>query len=165
MVGHACNPIMYTISLCKEECKQVQKTFSRKTVGLGMPKKDGNKCWHPMQCTSTSLIHVDVELTAIGISMLLVCLWYGYKCTILQQIVGISMLLVCLWYGYKYTILQQIVVGINTVCYCKYSNCTSTWLRDVEVHCIATANGGPGNRIKQEWPLFDSVCSAIWLYD
>ena len=89
--------------------------FWKKTIGLGMPKKYGNKCWYPMQCISTSVIHVDVELTAIGISMLFVCLWYEYKFATNSW----YKYTVCYWYvcgiGYKCTILQQIVFGINVL--------------------------------------------------
>ena len=38
----------------------------KKTVELGLPKKGETSCWCPLQCTSVSLIHFDVQPTAVG---------------------------------------------------------------------------------------------------
>ena len=46
------------ISLCKKECKQVWKKVFKKNSGIMDGKKRiETSCWHPMQCTSVSLVH------------------------------------------------------------------------------------------------------------
>ena len=66
---------IYTINCVKMQTRVEKRSKKNSMI------RDAQKGWKQvadvqMQCNSTSLIHVDVQLTAIGISMLLVCMWY-----------------------------------------------------------------------------------------
>ena len=77
MVGLACTQ-KYTQLNCIKMNANKYGNFLKEKQQIRNAKKGSKQVVdvHAIQCTSTSLIHVDVQLTTVGMSMLSVCKWY-----------------------------------------------------------------------------------------